>query len=168
MEYTNIAHIAVTESAANTLTFQKLETGISVNQKVAWIIHKLEYFLAGCVTSAIFDTSADSWLGGLVASNALTDLSDQSNPAVLDSLQIRRIDLGTAASGMFFVSPIIKDFSMLPGGGLLIPPVPLYAAAKGTSLGAATTTRLRLYYSQIELKTDEFWQLLEMYRLISS
>lgn len=168
MEYTNIAHIAVTESAANTLTFQKLETGISTNQKVGWLLHKLEYFMAGVVTSAIFDTGADSFLGGLVASNALTDLSDQSNPAILDSIQVRRIDLGTAASGLFYNSPIIKDFSMLPGGGLLVPPNPLYAAAKGSSLGAATTMRIRLYYSALELKTDDFWQLLEMYRLISS
>jgi len=167
-EYTNIAHILTTESAANTLTFQKLETSISINQKVAWLVHKIDYYLAGVVTSAIFDTSADSWLGGLVVSNSLTDLADQSNPAILDSMQIRRIDLGTAASGMFFLSPVTHEFSMLPGGGLLVPPAPLYGAVKGTSLGAASVMRLRIYYSPIDLKTDEYWQLLEMYRMITT
>lgn len=167
MEFTNVAHIVVTESAAATLTFKKLETGISVMEKVAWIIHRLEYYLPS-VTSANFNGDSDALQGALCAANTLADLEDMSNPALLDMFFLRRIDLGVAASGTWFESPKVKDFAGFPGGGLLIPPNPLYAALKGTGTVAAMTMRLRIFYSPVTLKTEEFWQLVEAYRVISS
>ena len=169
MEFTNIAHIIVTESAANTLTFKKLETGISINQKVGWLVHKLEYYFQGVLlTGTTFDGTNDTFAGALCGSNSFTDIDDQSNPAILDLMYLRRLDAGVATSMIVVSWPLIKDFSMLPGGGLLIPPSPLYLAAKGTGLAAAATLRVRIYYSPIDLKTEDYWQLLEMYRLTSS
>lgn len=166
-EFTNIAHIKVTESAANTLTFAKLETGVSITQKVGWIIHKMEYYFHS-ISGSFLDTAGDIAVAALTVSNVWTDIDDQSNPAILDSCYVRRADFGTAAAAQFFIFPIVKDFSMLPGGGLLIPPNPVYGAAKCTGAASAGTVRLRLYYSPVDLKTEDFWQMLEMYRLITT
>ena len=42
-KFTNQAYLSVTESAANTLTFKKLETGVSIYQKVGWLVSRLIY-----------------------------------------------------------------------------------------------------------------------------
>jgi len=164
----NIAQISVTESAANTLTYKKLESGISTLEKIAWRVHMIAYEFIGALLSSIFGTNADALDIALTASNAVTDLQDLSNPSILDHMFIRRIDLGTAASGHFYFQPVTKDFSALPGGGLLVPAAPLFLGAKGTGLEGAATARVRVYYSPEDLKADDFWQLLEMYRMISS
>ena len=44
-EFVNQAYISVTESALNTLTFAKLETGISIYEKVGWLICRMDYFV---------------------------------------------------------------------------------------------------------------------------
>jgi len=167
MEFVNLAHIQVVESAANTLTFKKLETGISIVEKVAWLIHRISYYLT-TVNATLFNGTGDSISVGLGSSNSITNVEDMSNPAILDLLTLIRQDLGAAASGVFQVLPWQHDFAELPGGGILIPPNPLYAFIQGGGLTAAMTARLRLWYTPVELKVDEYWQLVEMYRVISS
>lgn len=165
--FSNLAHIQVIESAANTLTFKKLETGIAVTEKIAWNLHRIEYYLT-TVSAALFNATGDAVSLGLAASNSIVNVEDMSNPSLLDLLTIQRQDIGVAASGFFQDIPRVKDFAALPAGGLLIPPNPLFGFVVGNSLTGAMTVRLRLFYSPVELKVDEFWQLVEAYRVISS
>lgn len=160
--YANVAHIQVTESAANTLTYKKLETGISLFEKMAWIICRIEYFW-----SAAYGASADGLIMGLTTSdNPSTLTPDQV--AVVDISRRHRSDFGTAANGYIFKYPIMKDFTSLPGKGLIVPPNPLYLAAEGISQTVAQVLDVRLYYTAIELKGDEFWELVQARRIISS
>jgi len=163
--YTNIAYLSVTESAANTLTFSKLETGIAPFEKRGWLISRLEYFVS--VTSANWGADADALTYALTASNTISSL-DLSDNAVIDYNKITRIDLGAAATGMFMERPIVKDLSTLAGGGVLVTPNPLYMAAVGTALTGATTVKCRMFYTSIDLKADEFWELVEMRRMVGT
>lgn len=163
--YSNMATIEVTESAANTLTFKKLETGISLFEKLAWVIHRIEYWIDQ--TATIFNTNEDYILVALTSSDQITSITAK-NAAVIDEAWITRVDIGTAATAHFIVRPFIRDFSTLPGQGLIIPPNPLYLCAKGTGLASATTSYCRIYYTTHELSADEYWELVESRRLISS
>jgi len=164
-KFSNVAYIQVEESAANTLTFKKLETGIAPFEKRAWLISRIEYFFASSSTN--FAADNDRLQIGISASNSFTAV-DLGENAILDLYDYKRIDLGAAASGMFQTWPAVKDLSTIPGGGLLAPPNPLYLFAKGSSLPNAMTVDCRFYYTSFDLKADEFWELVEMRRMVGT
>jgi hypothetical protein len=164
-QFANLAVITVVESAANTLTFKKLETGISLFEKMAWIIARIEYDVA--YGMPYFDAHGDQIEMALCATDQITSLG-YANNAVIDKLTITRIDTGTPATSMMAQRPWTKDFSSLPGGGLIVPPNPLYAGAKGLSITAAMTVTLRLFYTNLQLSVDQYWELVEARRMISS
>jgi len=168
--FANIATITVTESAANTITYKKLETGISLMDKVAWIINRVEYHLTFNIGSE-FANANDGFAAGLAVANTVSSLYTAAgiiDPTILDLFQLQRVDLGTAASGAILDKIYTKDLSTLPGGGLIVPPTPLYGVAMGSGLTNATTTVLKIYYTLLSLAPDQYWQLVEARRVISS
>lgn len=164
--FANYAILTVVESAANTLTFKKLETGISLTEKVAWVISRIEWLLSG-VNDTVFNAKGDVLYFGLSLSNAWATASI-SEQTIIDYNSVERVDIGAAASGKFEYRPKIKDFSGLPGGGILTPPVPLYAFAQGVGLTAACTAVARIHYQLKPMKVDEYWELVEARRVLES
>jgi len=164
-QFANLAVITVVETAANTLTFKKLETGISLFEKVAWVISRVEYDVA--FGMPYFDAHGDQIEIALTATDQLTSLA-YANNALIDKLTITRIDTGTPATSIMGIRPWVKDFATLPGGGIIVPPNPLYLAAKGLSLTAAMTAIVRLFYTNLQLSVDQYWELVEARRMISS
>lgn len=165
-KFANYAIIQVAESAANTLTFKKLETGISIQEKVAWIINRIEYVVS-FLTAAVFNSDSDLLQYGLAVSNSFTTPT-LTEETIFDFNTVQRLDYGAAASGFIKEFPFVKDLSTLPGGGLIIPPVPLYLWAKGTGLASADTVTAKLYFTLKQLKVDEYWELVEARRVLSS
>jgi hypothetical protein len=164
--FPNQAVIQVTESAPNTLTFKKLETGISLFEKIAWIIARVEYYVSSTL-AAQFNADGDYEDIALTTTDQMTALA-LTNAAVIDYMSVHRQDYGVAASGGLITKPFVKDFTSLPGGGILVPPNPLYLGAKGTGLVAASTITAKFFYTTYELEKDEYWELVESRRIISS
>lgn len=165
-QFANYAIVSVSESAANTLTFKKLETGISLTEKVAWVISRIEY-TPNDPSSAVFNTSGDLARFGLAVSNTFT-VPALTETTIIDFNTIERLDWGTAASGALYEYPIVKDFSSLPGGGIIVPPTPLYLYAVGSGLASAMTWVARIHYTLLQLQVDQYWQLVEARRVLSS
>lgn len=166
IEYANIAAVKCVESAANTLTFKKFDTQTSVMSKIAWLINRIDIFID--VSATQWNANLDSVSMALTRSNLMTSLIDLTEGAILWNAFIQRTDIGTSATSWFLREPFVYDFSTLPGGGLLTPPTPLYAAVAGVSCTAANTMYMRLYYQPIEMQGEEFWQLVESVRIIGS
>jgi len=165
-QFANYAILSVTESAANTLTFKKLETGISLNEKVAWIIARIEYFI-NSITATTFNSDSDILTYGLSLSNAFATPALTEN-TIIDHNVIARLDFGAAATGGLHRMPFVKAFSSLPGGGIIVPPTPLYLYAKGTGLAAADTVVARIHYTLLTLAVDQYWELVEARRVLES
>lgn len=165
-KFSNSAVITVTESAANTLTFKKLDTGIPLFEKVAWIIQRIEYFIND-LAAGQFNASGDYMTLALTATSSVAFLALE-DPAVIDLLQIRRSDFGAAANAYLEKMPWVKDFTSLPGGGLIVAPNPLYLAAKGNGLVAASSSLAKIFYTNYPLAVDEYWELVESRRIIVS
>lgn len=166
-KFANYAVLTCTESAANTLTFKKLETGISLTEKVGWIINRIEYYLTHLNTT-VFNAAGDAFYYGLALSNGFSVPAVDRNE-IIDYNQHEFQIYGAAAStGEFVRRPLVKDLSTLPGGGILIPPAPLYLYAMGSGLTAANGVTARIHYTMISLKTEEFWELVEARRVLSS
>lgn len=167
-QFANIASIGVTESAANTLTFKKLETGISLMDKAAWVISRIEYYLSN-LTLTQFADDGDMLDIGLVTRNNLTNIVNPADPAVVDYLTVVYMETGALSGFAFnFIPQVVKDFASLPGGGLVVPPNPLYLAAKGTGCAAANSITARIYYTILELVPDDMWQLMQARQVTAS
>lgn len=162
-KYCNKAYGAVTESAANTLTFSEIQTSINIFDKVAWVVSRIEWYLSATGMQQ-FDTSADYLTLALTSSNQITSLA-LNNPSVIDLQEISKI-LASSVGYSFHTWPFPRDFSNLPGGGIIIAPRPLYVAAKGTGLAAAVTVQARIFFTQFEMSPDEYLELIDFYRIV--
>lgn len=168
-KFANMATISVVESAANTLTFKKLETGISLSEKVAWVIHRIHYTVAS-LEAAVFNGDTDTLFFGIGVNNTWSGTPAIDEPTIIDYNAVSRLDFGAAASGgLVKARPWIeRDFMGLPGGGLIVPPVPLFLYAKGNGLVSAETVTCRIWYTLLQLSTEDYWELVEARRVIQS
>ncbi|MBA7586008.1 hypothetical protein ES708_28004 [subsurface metagenome] len=74
--------------------------------------------------------------------------------------------MGTPATGTILRLPIERDFSDLPGKGVIITPKPLYVAVKALGFVAPAVVSCRIYYTVLELAADEFWELVQASRIV--
>jgi hypothetical protein len=165
-QFANYAIVSVVESAPNTLTFKKLETGVSMNEKIAWILNRIEYTVSSLL-AAQFNADGDAFTFGLAVSASFASAAI-TEATILDWNQITRQDFGAAATASMIRQPFTKDFSSLPMGGILVPPNPLYIFGQGTSLVGAMTAIARIHYTTLSLTTDQYWELVEARRVLSS
>lgn len=163
--YANLAAVAVSESAADTLATTKFAFPFSIMDKVGLLISRIEYWFN---TLGAMNSTTDSQYMALLAASTVVDITAQNDPLIVDTVRLTRIDFGTAASANLYEMPVVRDFSMMPGGGILVAPNPLYGALKGAGESGASSGWVRLYYTYMELSTDDYWQLVESRRIISS
>lgn len=152
----------IIQSAANVSTFFELAIGLSLFNKVALLISRIEYTIhTGGLT--MMTTTEDIIRVGLsISDNVLFLSADHSQ--VVDLVALQRIDYGTAASANLVSKPIVSDFSTLPGGGLLVPPKPLYFCIGSAGLATPCTAIIRMYFTVIALQDQEYLELLESRR----
>ena len=163
--FANVAAIIVAESVAGTVAYAKFAFPFSIQDKTALLLARIEYWFGNM---SKLDAEANAIYGALIAAPSVVDLTVQSDPVMIDSARVQRVDFGTAGSGQLINQPFVKDFSDLPGGGLLVAPSPLYAAVQGVGASSAVSLWMRMYYTYMQLSTEEYWQLVESRRIISS
>lgn len=155
-KYANVLFQEVTESAANTLTFESIDLGLSLFDKVGLLISRIEWYNWEVRLLA----AADVVNFGLSSSNQFTTVTAQEN-SIVTYHYFKVLDYGTAGNNWIFTSPLVDDFSTLPGGGLLVTPRPLYIFAQGANLGGAITATMRMFFTVVTLKPEEYFELLE-------
>lgn len=164
-KFANVAAVSVTESGTDTQTATKFAFPFSIMDKMALLINRIEYFFNSL---GVLNSTTDTTYMALLAAASVVDITAQNDPLIVDTVRYTRYDLGTAASGLLLSAPVTRDFSTMPGAGILVAPNPLYAAIKSTGASGAASGWIRLYYTYMEMDTDEYWQLVESRRIISS
>ncbi len=162
--YASKAIFQLVESAGSTLTFDKLETGLSVYDKIGWVISRVETRLSAG-TMALFNGTGDNLTVALVSTNSLTSLSD-SNPAVYSLRNFVRIDFGTAASASITSGSFVDDYTGLPGGGLLVLPNPLYGGIVGSGLSGAASLNMTVFFQAVNLSDQDYFNLVQARQLL--
>jgi len=160
------AILTPTESAANTLTFEKLETGVSVYDRIGWVIQRIEWRMSAA-TQALFNGTGDLLTMALTLTNSLTALNDD-NPALIAIRKWQRTDFGTAASASIEPLTWIDDYSTLAGGGLLCLPNPIYSAVLGTGLSGAASVFIRVFFVTVQLDDKDYFNLVQARQLLIS
>ena len=162
--YANKFYGSVTESGANTLTFSEIKTNVDVFSKKAWILHRLEYSWPRA-TMQLLVATVDALEMALTSSDNLSDLS-LASPGVIDKMEKSYAAYGTPANAMLSENPILRDFTQFPGKGLIIAPRPLFLAVVGVDLASAATVEVRGYFTSIDLKAEEYLELVDFYRIV--
>ena len=155
--YVNTAYGTVTESAAGALTFSEIQTSVSIFEKVAWIISRIEWYIPPA-TFALIIGAPDMWHMALTASNNLTGL-DLNAAAVIDLFEF---GAGNVSAGQ----PFIRDWSNMSGGGKIVAPRPLYVAVLGDSMATPGSVQCRINFTQKVLAADEYIELIDFYRIV--
>lgn len=154
-KYTNRAFATITQSAANTLTFEQLRFAVGIFQGVAVKICAIHYYPDN--TTVRECVAATDYLEfGLTLSNKLTQL-DPLDQAVLG---LRRFT-GVAAAVEIFKNPVVIDFSNFPEGGILVPANPIYMAMQTGGYVAAGLARAQVFFTFVELADSDYLELLQ-------
>lgn len=162
--YANKFYGKVTESAANTLTFDEIPTNVNVFSKEAWVLHRLDWYMRSADLNLLI-SEADYINMALTSSNSIASIA-LDNPSVIDLFRMG-VMFKTAVGVMFHPNPHTRDFSHLPGGGVIIAPRPLYIAIQGVSIAAVAEVEVRGYFSRLEMDADEYLELIDFYRIVS-
>jgi len=94
----------------------------------------------------------------LTTSNRLTSIGENVNdPAMIQSIHM--IGIGAAIASILL--PIISDFTMLPGGGKLISPNPLYLGITSAGAAGAVSSACKLEFTFVELSDRDYLELIQ-------
>lgn len=157
--YSNILVARLTMSAADTLTFSEVQVGFSIFERLGILISRIEYHPTAA-TVHLFNATQDRIVFGVTASDELTSL-DPTSPAVIDTAAIYGVASGAPADLVVTQWPMVKDYSNLRGGGLLITPRPWFVAMTSNSLGTAGACYVRFYFTVEKLADADYFELLE-------
>lgn len=161
-KFVNVITNSIGMSAANTLTFSEINVGLNIFDKVGLLITRVEFDI-GASSMQDLDTDGDVVFTAITSSNNITSLVP-SQAEVIDQVSVIRTDGGAAANMLLTQRPFIHDFSTQPGGGLLIPPKPLYMAMTSSGMTVAGAAYIRLYFIIYKLSDSEYLELLETRR----
>ena len=161
-KYANILHDTVTMSAPNVLTFREIDIGLNLFDKAGILIHRIQAD-PNAIYQADMLTSADWAKFALVQSNSITTL-DITERSVIDLVEQIVTTHGAPASSQVVDIPLVRDYTSLPGGGILIAPKPLYWAVQTAGFASALVAAFRLYFTIVKLKDSDYLELLESRR----
>jgi hypothetical protein len=162
-QFSNIVYQTIDESAANTLTFQQIQTGYGSLDKKGWLISRIEWYLPLATLNQL-GQAADLIQVALTTSNLVSSLTLQ-DASLIDLMELGII-VWTAVGVSPVYKPLIRDFSNLPGGGRIVLPYPLYLAVKGTDLGGAISAACRIFFTEIDLDEAGWMELVQQTRLL--
>jgi len=161
----NLAAVLVTEAAAGTQAYARFAFPYSVMDKVGLIISRIEYWF---LNQDKLTSDNDRISMGLIAGNEITDVTDQTNPLLVDNARITFTLRGAGASHAWMSQPLMKDFANLPGGGIMVAPAPLSACILSEGATGVCSGYLKLFYTYKQLSPEDYWQLVESRRIIST
>lgn len=158
-KFSNVLTEEISMSAANTLTFEEVNIGLSLFDKAGILISRVEYSPYSATMQEM--TAAADWIQlAFCTSNQLSNLA-VTQAAVVHQVQWTTQYSGAAASGYLVHTPKIVDLSTLPGGGILITPRPWYVAMNTNGLASAGGGYVRFYFTVLQLQPQEYFELLE-------
>lgn len=155
-QYANIGYGVVTMSAANALTFSQIQFAVGLFQGIAILLHRVLWRPTSTSIRELVAASDALYLA-LTTSNRLANIVDLSEPAIVAALSL--IGKGVATENQEL--PLISDFTMLPGGGKLIPANPIYVAAFTEGAAAASSIRCQMEFTFVELSAADYLELIQ-------
>lgn len=151
-------------AVADTPISLQILTGVPLYERMGVILHRVEYQPA---TASIALLVADGDYMIVELSLHEQPESGIGSPEIIDEArwQIK----GTMANLQWNPADthVIHDFTALPGGGILLPAVPMYIRFLTSSLDAVATIDFRIFFTYKELSPSDYFDLIEAVRGLS-
>lgn len=164
-KYANQGYVSLTPTL-NTLSFAELATFVSIFEKKAFLISRIDYVFS--ITSVReFDAETDYATFGLCTSDQIADASI-AQAAIFDFNRLQTSLQAAGVSSHVIWQPYSRDLSTLPGGGVLVPSRPIFLYLQSGGWAAAGELSARIYFTVVDLKADEYWELVEATRLVGA
>ena len=160
-QFSNIATMETTESAAGTVTFSSLNTGAGFGTKRGLLIEKIQYFFGMSSLNLILDES-DSIIAGLTISQGVLDLGAFGDRRIIDNFNIGQANSGTPASAQMIYMPQSHEL----GAGLPLAETTMYLGILGTSLASVVTVRVRIFFRYIDLTPSDILEIAQNFQLV--
>jgi len=163
-QYVNLIAVQTVQTVINTYVRTELQIGLNMFDKYGFLIQRLEYDIGVNVLEQL-TTVADNVVVGLVSASSVAATNfTMVNPDVLDIVILCPVVDAAPASRSIQRMPVVHDFSTLKGGGLLVPPRPLYAALYTTGFAHTVGIFTRVYFTLVPLSDSDYLELLETRR----
>lgn len=162
-KYAQKLFLDVTMSAANTLTFSGATISSGVGMSEALLLHRINYYPEG-INDEMAQES-DIVKMGLCGSQDLDSMS-VNQPQVYDSKTVHLIYLDNTGFEIQY-SPLVTDFSNLPGGGLLVPADRLYLGMDTEGFAAADAMSAVIYFTLVTLAPQDYIELAQSLRVLT-
>jgi len=163
--YAQRGFVLVTQTVANTLTFQPLSQFVSnIGQPTqAMLIHRVQFLLLPADLQQIAGAADLIDLG--------LSLSDRINTTREDEAEMlvkMRFDYDALmGGGGFGVLPKEMDFTALPGKGIIAPIKRLYGFIFSTSIAATVSGQIVFYFTVIDIKPEDYNELTQVYNVVT-
>lgn len=160
--FANIAAGDVTMSAANTLTFQEILTGISLGVGVGMLIDQIDYTPTSASIRELLG-NADALFAAWTTSNGVSDIADASDRRVLHAFQEIPTIVGAVVSLAQSRWPAVYQF--FPP--IIVAAPRIFVAMNTSGAAAASRLRSRMYFRFVELSAQEYLEIAETFQLTS-
>lgn len=154
-KYPNVISDVIQESVAGTTKYDEQVLGVTLFDRSAIIIQRLEYSFE---SSGLLVGAGDRIKVGVSVTNQIAN-PGPTYPGVVDMADLRIVL--NAIGQSVYCDPIIHDFSRMAGDGLIVAPKPLYFFCQGSSLASTITVYVRMYFLIRELKDAEYIELFQ-------
>jgi hypothetical protein len=159
-KFANMINKRITMSGVDTITFEEINIGLNIFDKVGLLINRIEFLPAGSTLDE-FQAQADYAAIAVTASNQIASISFADNP-VIDAIILDFLEIGAnGVSADIKMRPFTRDYSTFPGGGLLVAPRPLYIAMDTVGFAAVGVCDVRIYFTVEKLADSDYFELLE-------
>lgn len=165
----NIGYMRVQQLVVDNLEYKKLDIANPLTMgaaKLGLVLHRLEYWYPRTVIAALGGVGEFIY-GGVGVANTMT-APGPDDAEVVDMFEMDADILGAVVSKQFVMQPIVHDYSLVPGGGLLVPADRLFLFAMSGGLAATLVLECRFYYTPVELSAEDYWQLVEARHLLTT
>lgn len=153
--FANRALVSMTMSAANTLTYSQVRFTTGLVEKIALVVHRIDWIPTSASLKEIV-ASTDLAQLALTLSSSPTSLSP-SDQRVIAMMEI--VGIGVAVER--YITPLTMDFSMFPGGGIIIPPNPIYLAMSTSGAAGASGFNACIWFSYRQLSDADYLELIQ-------
>lgn len=150
----------VVMSAADTLTWVEVQTGVSLGSGVGMLIDSVEYFW-DMATKALMSANQDYLVAAWTTSNVPTDLNEINDQRIIHQANFQ-VRLDTAVGFQLLKEPHVYQF--FPP--LIVASPKVYLGFDTSGLASAGTVRSRMYFRYIELTDKEYLELAETNLLV--
>ena len=154
--YSNRAIERTTMTAVNTITYSQIRFGVGIFQGIALVIHRVEWYPSvGSLRELV--AASDQLDFAITSTDGLAVITDILEPSIL----VLKNLAGLGVNVEFIELPFISDFSKLPGGGLILPPNPLFLCVNTQGAVAASSVGCLIYFTFLELTDKDYIELIQ-------